>query len=243
MNNKKFFFIIILTLLFLPMLSKQVLAEDIEMDVNDSVTLKASEIFGTGDNISKFEIENTSIITAEITGEGVFGVFEEDAIVIKSLNIEGTTSISIETKEWYTTSGGGLTWKPVTVIYTVKVIDEEFRESIEVNRKDVLENEYKKDISEVEATGSARRDYLYSILSNDKKNGNTELWDKFVSETTPEERIIWQKSIGLLRDETNGIGDVKKALEAQVQLDQNKITEEERNEVLNNARRNDTKCT
>lgn len=245
MKNKKNLIIIILMLLFILMLSQNVLAEDVEMDINDSVTFKASDIFGEGTtNISGFEIEDTSIITAEIKGEGLLtGLFTEDSIVITSLSKEGTTSISIESKEWYTTSGGGATWKPISMRYTVKVINKEFRESIEVNRKDVLENEYKKDISEVEATGPARRDYLYSILGNDKKNGNTELWDKFVSETTPEERIIWQKSIGMLRDESNGIIDVKRALEAQVQLDKNMITEEERDKVLNNARRNYTKCT
>ena len=73
--------------------------------------------------------------------------------------------------------------------------------------------------------------YLRSVIHNDKKNGNSSLWDAFVSNTTPDKRKEWYKNITYnIRSATDEIQTVEDKLKAQIDLD-NAQSEEEKNKA------------
>ena len=112
----------------------------------------------------------------------------------------------------------------VKVTVVVKEKKEEVDDDI-----DELTTYYKKNISQIKsAHASEKLLYLKSILYNDSKNGNKNLWNKFVNETTKEERKKWYRDISYnIRGTDTGKQEALDALDAQIQLDDKKITQEE----------------
>ena len=111
----------------------------------------------------------------------------------------------------------------VKVTVVVKEKKEEVDDDI-----DELTTYYKKNISQIKsAHASEKLLYLKSILYNDSKNGNKNLWNKFVNETTKEERKKWYRDISYnIRGTDTGKQEALDALDAQIQLDDKKITQE-----------------
>lgn len=125
--------------------------------------------------------------------------------------------------------GIGLDNKTVKIAVVVNEDPEEIQEEI-----DELSTYCNKNISEIKsAHASEKLLYLRSVLYNDGKNGNNDLWNKFVKETTKEERKNWKRDITYnIRDASSEKQTVINALEAQIQLDDGNITQEELEEKL-----------
>lgn len=84
--------------------------------------------------------------------------------------------------------------------------------------------------------------YLRSILYNDLQNGNFELWNKFVNNTTPEERKAMYKNITYnIRDSDSENQSAINSLKAQIDEDGKKITEEEANKIITEGQKEQTR--
>ena len=83
-----------------------------------------------------------------------------------------------------------------------------------------LEDYYTKDLNKMTSFADQLM-YLRSILYNDGKNGNTKLWDKFVAETTAEQRQSWYKNITYhSRDSAEKIQSAINVLKSQIDKDE-----------------------
>lgn len=101
---------------------------------------------------------------------------------------------------------------------------------------EALETFYKKNISELTAADYKLK-YLRSILYNDGINGNTVLWDKFVRETTPEQRKAWKKDITLnWRDSGKKYQSAIDTLQKQIEVDDGLASEADLNNTKQEAR-------
>ena len=124
------------------------------------------------------------------------------------------------------------------VTLSLKMVEEAQKQQ---ERMENLETFYQKSINEL-TTAQHKVKYLGSVLYNDSLNGNTVLWNKFVSKTTPEQRVAWKKDITLnWRNSDPEYQSVIDALAKQIEVDNGTATEEELNNSMNEARTGSTK--
>lgn len=120
--------------------------------------------------------------------------------------------------------------------------DLESQKRVEGNKIAAWEEYYKKDLSELDQAYE-KLYYLKSILYKDSQNGNNELWNKFVSDTTAQQRRNWYRDITYnIRDVDDGIQSAIDALATQIEVDEGEATQESLDQALDEARTGSTKC-
>ena len=202
-----------------------------------SGTIKNSTISVEGEGILKKEYED-HVRGALKHMVGTKGLYVGDYYVFETgkTNSESIISINIKVTHWF--SDDEDFQKKITVI-TKKTEEEKEIEKYEERNED-LESYYKEKKLEDLISGSGgmiaseQMLYLRSILYNDNTNGNHDLWNEFVSNTTAEQRQnLYRNMTYNLRDSKPEYQTVYNALNKQIQLDKGNATQEEVNNELN----------
>lgn len=166
----------------------------------------------------------------EYDGAVTAWINEEEKSITISPNEVGTGFVKIYA-ETYSASNSAqmVNYDIITINVNVQEDAEKLQKEIDELTKFCTQNDIK---TIKKANASDQLLYIRSILYNDSQNGNNDLWNKFVKETTAEERKNMSHNINMLRDESEENNTAKKVLMAQVQLDNDNITKKEFSETL-----------
>lgn len=237
MKTKKIFCVLLFFLIIV--LTKEIYG--VEIYIGDTYTFELRDLTtNNGYVASEFtgaSCDKKGIVSIEEIKTGVLFVKTISQIEITGLK-EGTVKITLNGSydkmivDAYGTQSTQTEW--ISTEVSVKVKDKEKEEKKAQEDIEELDTYYNKDINEMkEAHASEKLLYLRSILCNDGKNGNKNLWNKFISETTAEERKNWYRDISYnIRGTDSGRQEALDALGAQIQLDNGEATQEERDNKL-----------
>lgn len=195
--------------------------DSIECENGDSLTIRfgvhynkwfnaaSADCFGDDTYIKKTGYEN-------VKAEGGYDWICEEYFDTLQAG-EGKITITVRTNF----AGMGVDEKTKQIPVKIKKAAEEIEIEREQERRKQLEEYCKTNIKDV-TTPDNQLLYLRSILFNDKQNNNSVLWNKFVNDTTPEERENWYRNITYnIRDTSPEKQAVLNLLKTQIDVDKN----------------------
>ena len=228
---------IIFIILFLFLTSMACSNKSLAMETNVTITKGESKQINTTEQYyiwTGYSVSDSSIVSIKYNTvyDGRGGVTGVNNLVVTALK-EGTCTITCSGK--FSARGYTAAASKAITIKVVKSQEEQQQEKVEEVEEKIeeLDTYYTKDINEIKSGDYYEKSkYIKSILINDEKNGNFNLWNKFVKETTPEERKAWEAEISKHVRGEGVEASARDALGDQIRLDEGKITQEEFEEEI-----------